>query len=465
MIKFGTGGFRGIIGDDFTKENVEIIAQALANVIKNKNSDKPVVVGYDYRFMSDYSAKYFCSVLAGNNIKTLLFDKALPTPAVMTSTFNMDNDFGVMITASHNPYIYNGVKLFTQMGKDADIETTQNLEQEITLVNKVKQIPFIEGQKLGLIEFIDGFTPYVKKIEEFVSPKIKSTKMKIAFDCMHGVTGDVINYFAKKYDLDIVIKNNSHDAFFGFVPPAPTEKTLIDFKNYIIENNIDIGFASDADGDRLGVIDNEGTFYSNNTIMAIIYYYLVKIKNLKGDIVKNNSTSFILDNLAKKFGYKCIEVPVGFKHISKALIDNDALIGGESSGGLTIRGYIYGKDGSFSTMMLIEALAVSGKNLKEMAQLVKNYAEYDAVFIEDSMKVKDKQKIIDTLSNSKMPKFEKAIDRINSEDGFKYFFKDGSWANIRFSGTEPILRIFVETFDQEDASKLLNQIHTFIENI
>lgn len=464
MIKFGTGGFRGIIGDDFTKENVEKIAQALSNKIKEENSTKPVIIGYDYRFMSDFSAKYFCSVLAGNGIKALLFANALPTPSVMTSTLNMDNDYGVMITASHNPYIYNGVKLFTKKGKDADLSVTKDLENKIVSVKEIFKVDFDEAITNKSIEIIDGFTPYVKKIENFIDKSISGSNLKIAFDCMNGVTGNVMNYFAKNYNLDITVVNSNHDAFFSFVPPAPNERTLIDFKHYITENNFDIGFASDADGDRLGVIDNEGTFYSNNIIMAMIYYYLIKYKNQKGDIVKNNSTSCILDKLAQKLGYKCIEVPVGFKYISSALIDNDALLGGESSGGLTIRGYIFGKDGSFSTMMLIETLIKTGKSIKELAKIVKDFSGYNSVFIEDSMKVKDKQKIIDFLKIS-IPNFNKEIDKINDEDGFKYFFKDGSWANIRFSGTEPILRLFVETENQEEAKYLLDIIKKFITEI
>lgn len=464
MIKFGTGGFRGIIGEDFTKQNVELIAQALSNIIIRSASKKSVVVGYDYRFMSDYSARYFCSVLAGNGIKSLLCNKALPTPSVMASTFIMDNDFGVMITASHNPYIYNGVKLFTQKGKDADAEFTKILEEEIVRVQKVNVLKFEESVKNGVIEYFDGFKPYVEKIENFVDDNIKECKLKIAFNCMYGVTGEVMEYFKNKYSLNLKIINSTHDAFFGFIPPAPNEKTLIDFKEYIVNNNFDIGFASDADGDRLGVIDSNGTFYSNNIIMAIIYYYLIKYKKLSGDIIKNNSTSYILDNLANKFGFRCIEVPVGFKHISKALIDNDALMGGESSGGLTIRGYIYGKDGTFSTMMLIEALAGTGKTLEELAKIVMEFAEYDSVFVEHSLVVNDKQKINEALKIS-MPKFDKKIQRINDEDGYKYFFEDGSWANIRFSGTEPILRVFVETYTQYDAHILFNQINDFVHKI
>lgn len=464
MIKFGTGGFRGIIGEDFTKSNVELIAQALCDIIKEKKSNKPVVVGYDFRFMSDYSAKYFCSVLAGNNVKAYLISEPLPTPAVMTNTLNMNNDFGVMITASHNPYIYNGVKLFIGGGKDADTTFTKDLENRIERVTSVKTIDFEQAVKNGDIIIFDGFLPYVQKIENFVDSKIKNSDIKIAFDCMYGVTGKVINYFADKFKLDIKVVNNTHDAFFGFVPPAPNEKTLIEFKDFIVNNGIDIGFASDADGDRLGVIDNEGTFYSNNMIMAVIYYYLVKYKKMKGDIVKNNSTSSILDMLAEKLGYKCIEVPVGFKYISQGIIDNDALMGGESSGGLTIRGYIFGKDGTFSTMMLIETLIITGKSIKDLVSEVKEFCGYNMYFVENSMKVKDKKKIIDTLKNN-VPPMNKKIKYINSEDGFKYFFADGSWANIRFSGTEPILRLFTESESQEENSRLMNVITEYIKSI
>lgn len=462
MIKFGTGGFRGIIGDDFTKQNIELIAQALANIIEENKSKKPVVIGYDYRFMSDHFANYFCEVLMGNNIKCILFDSATPTPAVMFATKDKDLDYGVMITASHNPYVYNGVKLFTEKGKDADITFTKKLEEGILKVENVKSMPIETGLKQNMLTYEDGNIKYVENICKFLSDDLKGTPLKIAFDCMYGVTDKTISYLKNRYQLNMEIVNVAHDAFFGFVPPAPNEKTLTKFTEKIVKEQFDIGLASDADGDRLGVIDSQGVFYSNNIIMAIIYYYLVKYRNMKGDVIKNNSTSYILDNLAKKMGFKCVETPVGFKYISQGMIDYDALIGGESSGGLTVRNYIFGKDGSFSTMLLIEALSKMKKSLKDAVKLVKEFAGYDSIFVEDSVRVKDKQAILDALKVDK-PIFEKEIERVNTEDGYKYFFTDGTWANIRFSGTEPILRLYTEAYTQEQVSNNLVALHNFVD--
>ena len=450
MIKFGTGGFRAIIGEDFTKENIQKTAQALSEIIKKSKEIKPVVVGFDRRFMSEQAAAWFAEVLAGNKIKTCLFTHPIPTPAVMLGTMDMDNDFGVMITASHNPYMYNGIKLFTKGGKDADITFTSRLEKLIARIARVKTTPIADAKAQGLVEDYDNIKRYVKNIQRFVSKEIKDNKLKVLFNPMHGVTNECGEMLLKAFKIkkfDMI--NDNEDPYFEHKLPAPNDETLADFKRQVVKGKYSIGVACDGDGDRLGIIDELGQYHTANTIMAVIYYYLIKYRGLNGDIVKNLSTSIILDKLAEKFGFTCHEVPVGFKWTSAKMAETDALLGGESSGGLTMRDYIPGKDSWFAISLVLDAMANIKKPLSEIVREVQEFAGYDYHCMETAVKVKNMAKVKALFAKRKVD-FTYAPVAFSSSDGYKFVFEDGSWVLVRASGTEPILRLAMEFPAEED---------------
>ena len=468
-IKFGTGGFRGIIGDDFNKENIQLVAQGLANIaIKNNQLDKPIIVGYDNRFMSDFSAKWFIEVLNGNGIKVLLFTMSLPTPAVMSATRDQKTYYGVMITASHNPYFFNGIKIFTKEGYDADVEFTNTLEKEVEQIKEIKTMPYTDALYKGMLSEYNDLRPYLSHIKSFISPDIRKNNLKVLYNNLNGV--GIIGFeplasYLNIYRFNVI--NESHDAFFSFNLPNPTKEMLLgEFSEMVVNQSYDIGMASDSDGDRLGIIDEKGNYVSANEILACLYYYLVKQRGYEGDIVKNCATSIIIDLVAEKLGYKCHEVDVGFKNITAAMKKYNALIGGESSGGLTMRGYIYGKDATFAGALFLEMVIKENKPVSQIIDDLRKEVGYDYYFHEDSMQLSVEPSLVKERIKKDNPSFNQKIIKIDSyQNNFKYYLDDNSWFLLRLSGTEPVFRIFAETKNEDKALEIVKEIRDYVELI
>lgn len=463
MIEFGTGGFRGIIGDDFTKENVQVIAQAISSLMKEEGCLQKVVIGYDYRFLSDRFAAWMAEVFAGNQIEVLLYAEAVPTPAVMFATDRLGLDYGIMITASHNPFIFNGVKLFTKGGKDADVETTGRVERMIAKTEKVSAMPLEKARQAGLVKPYANVEEYVEHVWSFLTPEVTENRAKVLFDNLHGVAVIGLEQLAKRMHIKrFDMLHTERDAFFAFLNPNPTEATLRELKRIVVEQGYDFAIATDSDGDRLGVIDDKGNYVSNNDILAMLYYYLVKYRGQSGDIVKNCATSILLDKIAKRFGFECHEVDVGFKNISSAIKQYDALIGGESSGGLTCRGHIPGKDSIFSSSLFMEMQIIMDKPVSEIIEEVHRFADYRHVFVEGEIALTDKDEIQKCLQLSRPDFSRKLLSAFHFGRNHKYIFENGSWALYRFSGTEPLLRVFAEAEDAEEAQRILNIMMDFV---
>ncbi len=451
MIKFGTGGFRGIIGDNFTKENVQLLTQALCDEIAAIGSDKPVAVGYDYRFGSDYFAQWTAEVLAANGVKCLLFDEPMPTPAVMFAVREEGLDFGIMITASHNPYYFNGYKLFSHGGMDADEQLTGRIEQRIAEVRQVRAVPIDEendlvvryGNKQRYIENIASFLHFDKPVD-----------LKVLYDNMAGVGATcILPLFERLGVKNFTVLHSQHDAFFNFVNPNPTADAMSALKEMLNNGGYDFAMATDSDSDRLGILDEKGNYVSQNDILAAIYYYLVRYRSLKGDVVKNFVTSTLLDKLADKFGFCCHTVDVGFKNISAAMKKYDALVGGESSGGLTVRGYIYGKDSVFASALFLEMLTQTGKSVSALIEEMHRFADY-AMLVKDANVVYDGSDLIGRITENPPQFGKKTVQVLRLGSNVKFCFERGRWAALRLSGTEPMVRLSVEAMPDE-ADELL----------
>lgn len=469
MIKFGTGGWRALIGEEFTKENVQILSQALANLIKSENSqEKGFVIGYDRRFLSDKAAKWVAEVLAGNGVKVYFIKKVAPTPLVMYTVKKLQTRYGAAITASHNPADYNGVKIFTEGGRDATEEVTNVLEafaKEIEGSKNIQLLSFEEGLNSGSIEIIDPFNEYIDTILSMIDTNtIKERKLRVALDPMFGVSKTCLQTVLITARCEVDIINDRHDTLFGGRLPSPTTHTLQRLKEMVVERGYDIGIGTDGDADRLGIIDEKGNFIHPNSILALLYYYLMKYKGWKGGVVRNVATTHLLDNIAKGFGEECYEVPVGFKHISSKIEEKDALIGGESSGGLTIRGHIKGKDGVFAASLLIELLSVTGKSLSELLEEI--HKEYGYFYMAENdfrFNSADKDRLMKLLFEDKcLPEFGYEIAQVSTRDGLKVYFKNGGWIIVRFSGTEPLLRVFAEMSTEAEANKISSIMKEFL---
>ncbi len=468
MIRFGTGGWRAVIGEDFIQENVRRVAAGIVKLAREENkTDKPVIIGYDRRFLSENAAKWAAEVLSEGGLQVWFLNRSAPTPLIMHTVMKEELHYGIEITASHNPANYNGIKLIVDEGRDAPVETTNRLEELIEETEDVSFCNFDEAVKDGKIVYVKN--PFNKFLDDIIGlldmDALRERGLRILFDTMHGSGAYplYVIFYTARCTIDAI--NNNKDAYFGGRMPAPTEKTLSMLRDVVVKGSYDLGIALDGDGDRLGVIDSCGRYIDANEILCMLYYYLVKYKGWTGPVVRNLATTHMLDRIAESFGEKCYEVPVGFKYISSKIDEVDAVLGGESSGGLTVRGHIHGKDSVYAASLFAEMISVIGKSPSEiMDSLEAEFGKFEMV--EDNLSFAPEmkgaiEKII--MEDKKLPVFDEEVVRVNYEDGCKVYFADDSFVICRFSGTEPLLRIFAEASEKSKAAKYIKDFKDFLE--
>ena len=466
MIRFGTGGWRAEIARDFTEENIRRVAQGLAlYAIRENKAEKPVVIGHDRRFLSDKAAIWISETLAANGINVLYIARSAPTPLVMHTVKKQELHFGIEVTASHNPSEYNGIKVIVDEGRDAPLEVTEALEKIIE-VCEVKSMPFAKAKERGLIvDFKNPFNDFIDDILAVLDTDvIRQRGPRILFDSMHGSsTYPLLTIFYTTRCTPDTVHGNK-DAFFGGMMPAPTENTLLDLSREVVRDGYDLGIGIDGDGDRLGIIDRDGRYISANEILVLLYYYLHEYKGWKGPVVRNLATTHMLDRIAKDLGEECYEVPVGFKWISSKIDEVDAVLGGESSGGLTVRGHIHGKDSIYAASLFIEMICRTGKAPGEMIdELYRKYGSFEMVECNLRYPAPARAAIDDKIMVRKeLPDFGAKIAKVSYEDGCKVYFEDDSFIICRFSGTEPILRIFSEAATWEKAQGYIDAFRAFL---
>ncbi len=454
MIKFGTGGWRATIGEEFTMENVRLVAYGILKLAKSEGkTGRPIIIGHDRRFLSDIAAKWAAEVIAAGGETVLFLNRSAPTPLIMHTVKDQNLYYGLEITASHNPPSYNGIKLIVEEGRDAGVEVTDRLEQIIEEIRQedleIPYIKFEEAVELGKVQYKKN--PFNKYLDDIIAQidmdALRDRGLRVLFDAMHG-SGSyplLVIYHTARCTIDTIHLNK--DAYFGGQTPAPSEEGLAVLKYYVQLDKYDLGIAMDGDGDRLGIIDKTGRYINANEILCMLYYYLVKYKGWKGPVVRNMSTTHMLDKIAESFGEVCYEVPVGFKYISSKIDEVDAVLGGESSGGLTVRGHIHGKDSIYAASLFSEMISVVNKSPSEIIdEIEEKYGHFEMVednltFLPEMKKSINQMIMID----KKLPDFGNEIEKVNYEDGCKVYFKNGDFVVCRFSGTEPLLRIFAES--------------------
>ena len=461
MIKFGTGGWRAIIGEDFTKANIQILAKAMADKMKAEGvADKGLVMGYDRRFLSKETVKWSCEVFAAEGIVCHFVCRSVPTPLVMNHVMKHNFPYGMMVTASHNPSLYNGIKVFTAGGRDADEIQTADIERYIAAVDEsaIRRMEYSKAVAAGLVIEFYPMNEYIDDVMEKINmDAIRQAQLRIVLDPMYGVSEKALSTILISGRCDLEVINQEHDTLFGGKMPAPSAELLHLLRTRVLDGGYDMGIATDGDADRLGVIDDKGNYLHPNDILVLLYYYLVKYKGWSGPVVRNLATTHRLDTIAESFGQKCIEVPVGFKWISAGMTEHNAILGGESSGGLTVTGHIKGKDGVYAASLLVEMVAVTGKKLSELMQVIKK--EFGSRFMDENSYTFDAerkpglQKRI--FQDKELPDFGAyAIEKVSYMDGCKVFFANGGWVVIRFSGTEPLLRVFCEMPTKREATNI-----------
>ncbi len=458
-IKFGTDGWRAVVGEDFNEENVSRAVKAIAQYIfSHFGLRKHVLIGYDPRNLAPEFAKFSSELFGALGLKVFLSDKIVPTPVIAYSAKSMNSN-AVMFTASHNPPEYLGIKFIPDYGGPA----TNEITQEIVYNTEEMIEPFSEPVPPSLISFEDEYISHLEKIIDF--KKIEEADLYVNYDGHHGAAALVVKTIMNKYHVKNTSLNLIRDVNFGGFMPDPKEKYLPALKKLCQENR-SIGLSNDGDGDRFGVFNEKGEFVSANEIIAILLLHLVKNKGYTGKLAKTVGASSMLDLAAEKIGTKVILTPVGFKWLGEAMRMEDVIIAGEESGGLSIKGHIPEKDGILADFLIMEAMAYSGKKLYQLQDELKTMlgTEFYSDRLDFSFPSNDEQQnVLNKFLTLNYFLDRKIVDK-NFIDGAKYTFEDGSWILVRKSGTEPLLRIYFETRDKNTLLTFENGVNKFVEN-
>jgi len=459
-IKFGTDGWRGIIADDFTFSNLAIVTQAIANyLLKLNKPQQQIVVGYDNRFLSDKFAVKVAEVLTGNGIKVLLSNNPTPTPVTAFMVKDRKAAGAFMITASHNPYYYNGIKFIPEYAGPAHQGITGQIEKEIEKIETPKSLAFDQANDLGLIDYYQPKDNYFSHLDQLLDRNlIKKSRLKIVVDYLYGAgIGYYEGYLGDISDLSIL--HNAKDPLFNNLYPDPVEKNLSELREKVKNLGANLGIAFDGDADRFGIIDEQGIFYSPNQIASLLLPYLIEIKQFQGSVYRTVATTHLLDKIADVFRLPIVETPVGFKYITEGFLKDNAIFGAEESGGMSIKGHIPEKDGILASLLVLEMLANTQKSLSQL--WMENCHKFGELYqnrVDLEVTKEAKAKIIEKVSEfngNKIGRWE--IKEFRNLDGKKFIF-DEAWCLIRPSGTENVIRVYFEAIKQDTLNELKNDI-------
>ena len=364
-IKFGTSGWRAIISDDFTFDNVRLLSQAVSNHLKSAGlSKKGVIIGHDTRFLSSGFAKETARVLASNGIRVYFPKRSTPTPTMSYSVLDKKLGGAIMISASHNSPEYNGFKFSAETGGPSSKKVTRMIEKEVTRV-KIKDIKIDEKKAEENIIAFDPKPAYMRKLRKILNiPMLKTGRMKIAVDCMNGIVAGYLDTFLKDLNYEVKVIDAHNDPFYGGRNPDPSPEILKELINTVKKEDFDIGLAVDGDGDRFGVIDRDGEFIIPNKAIPLIFYYLVNSTKLMPHVARSVSTTHLIDEIAKDYGVNTVETPIGFKYIAEQLLNGTCMFGAEESGGLSVAGHVPEKDGLLANLLVVETMVYFKKPLK-----------------------------------------------------------------------------------------------------
>jgi len=462
MIKFGTDGWRAVISEDFTFDNVKKVSQAIAGYIINtsKNTQHSIAVGYDTRFLSSKYARLVSEVMAGNGIKVILSDSASPTPSVSYCVNLNKLDGAVMITASHNPPEFNGIKFKAPYAGSASPQITKEIESCLGK-NDPKVMGFEEGVSSGLISVKDLKKDYMKFIRSYLDLDLfnnKDFRMNVIADVMYGTGNHFFDDILEGRNINLKVIHDDYNPSFGGINPEPIPENLGELSKLLKEGDYDVGVVVDGDSDRVGAMTGDGEFIAVGWILSMLLVHFVEDKKLTGKVIKTISNSTLIEKIAKKYNLELEETPIGFKYICEIMQKEDVLIGGEESGGIGFGNYIPERDGILSALLLLEMMAYKKKSVLEIKrELEEEFGTYE--YSRKDFKYPDdkKQLLFDMLDKKPFEEIEgERIVDIKGYDGRKYTCQDGSWLLFRLSGTEPKLRIYSEASTKERVNDLLN---------
>lgn len=463
VISFGTDGWRSTMDTDFTVQNLAIAAQGIANyLVKENYNKKGIIIGYDTRKNSRLFAEEVASVLLGNGIKVLLTDTDTPIPVVTFGISEKNLDGGVMITASHNPPAYNGIKFIPYYASPALPDITDAIMDEIIKIwenPEIKKESLEIAEKNNQLEHINLKESYKKHVLSIINGDlIKSAGLNIIFDALYGTARTYVPELLQQLGITFKVLHDSIDPNFGGASPHPNKQTLQEVSEIVKKEGLDLGLACDGDADRLGVIDDKGSFIHANILFALLLEYDLS-QGKAGDVVRTVGTTHMIDRITKAHNRTVFETPVGAKYIGEYMREKKLLIGGEESGGMIFRGHIDEKDGIFANLKILEMVAYYKKLISEItADLFKKYGDIKFTLV--NYPVKEENKAIAMKNIVKiLPKAVsgKQVIKTTDLDGFKFVLEDGSWILIRPSGTEPLLRLYGEANNEKDLNEIIEE--------
>lgn len=461
IIRFGTGGWRALIGEGFTLDNVRRLCQALANdVVRQNREHDGVVIGYDRRFLSDTAAEVAAEVFAGNNVPVKLQKGDTPTPLITYATAKENAAYGLIFTASHNPSQWNGLKVFASDGSLPMDEQTKEIENEANRLStdQVVKVELAIARGSGMVTDVDYTNDYVDAVEKLIDLQvIREAGLRVVLDPMYGVGQVTLDIVLTEARCRVTTIHDRHDPLFGGRNPAPDPSELSSLINVVREGGYHLGLAMDGDADRIAIVDDQGRYISTNELLLLVYYYLHEVRGERGGVTRNLATTHLLDRLAAHLGEPAYEVPVGFKHIAASMKEHNVLLAGESSGGLSIRGHILGKDGIFACALVVEMMARTRRTIADMLAEIYGQIGY-LVSKEVNLPATPEMKLIVQRKVAQTQLTEIAgykVTQISQRDGIKFYLENDNWLLLRFSGTEPLLRLFTEADDEPKADRLI----------
>jgi len=470
VIRFGTDGWRGVIAKDFTFDRLAIAAAAVAQVAREQEPNPTAFVGYDRRFLSREFAEEVARVLAAHGIPVQLSQDFCTTPCAAFVARREKTPLSPMITASHNPAIYNGLKVKGPHGGPATPEQVKPVQERATQLEesgyKPPDLTFEEAVKSGAIVEIDATPDYLEAMKKHVQGEVlRRCGKKVVLDCMHGSGAGILRKVLGDFGVETIEIRSETNPSFGGVNPEPIEPNLGALIRKVDEAGADLGLATDGDADRLGVVDETGRYVTTQEVFSLLLQHIVEDRGMRsGDVVKTASSSSMLDALSDMYGLKLVETPVGFKEVCTHMLAHETLLGGEESGGYTIKGHLPERDGPLCGVLLLEMMVMRNRPMSGLvSDLMEKVGYHTFRRVDVHTTPEKKEEALRRVFQSPPSSIGRwKVNRVSRLDGYKAFLEDGSWLLVRASGTEPVLRIYCEAVSDSNLEEILGEAQKFL---
>jgi phosphoglucomutase len=459
MIKFGTSGWRAVMGDEFTFSNVRLVVRAVANYLKKRfpGKDVEVIVNFDTRFLSERFANEAAKILSHAQIHVLLADRDAPAQAQALQIIRRKAQAGINFTASFNPPEYNGLKLNMETGAPALPHITDKIEDEVDRLSRRGPhcVYYPRAEFVDKIDLRGDYLEFIQKKIDFQA--IHKSKLRIGVDLLYGTSREYLDEILEENEIPVEEIHGYVDPYFGGITPSCSEENLRELRRVVREKKCDLGMATDADGDRFGILDQAGSFVSQNIILSLLLDYLVRVKGWRGGVARSVATTHLIDRVARRYDLTLFKTPVGFKYIAELFLRKQIIFGGEESACFAVKSHLPEKDGIFAGLLVAEMIAVTGKNLSQLrADFFREYGRKSSGQRSIRLHPKNERKLRDLIINPPEHLGGRTVVGVERADGIKLDFEDDDWLLLRPSGTEPVIRCYAEAETNKELQRLLD---------